>query len=110
MKREFISTSWFDRAWEDIGLTDEDRRRLENALQDNPKIGDLMEGTGGLRKMRFAFEHQGKSGSTKVCYVDMVIKEKIVFVDVFVKKDKENLTKAERNELKKIVKLIIKEV
>lgn len=110
MKREFISTSWFDKEWESIGLTDEDRRRLENVLQDHPKIGDLMEGTGGLRKMRFAFEHRGKSGSTRVCYIDVLVKEKIVLIDVFAKNDKENLSKAERNELKKIVKLIIEEV
>jgi hypothetical protein len=52
-----------------MGLNDRDRRRLENEITDNPQIGAVMRGTGGLRKMRFSFEGKGKSGSSRVLYV-----------------------------------------
>lgn len=46
-----------------MGLTDADLRRLQEELLANPQIGSVMRGTGGVRKMRFAFENRGKSGS-----------------------------------------------
>ena len=75
-------------------------------LLDNPKIGPVMQGTGGVRKMRFAFEDRGKSGSARVIYVDFEVYEKIYFIDVYQKADKDNLSKAERNAMKGIVELI----
>ena len=47
----------------------------------------------------------GKSGSTCVIYVDFEVYEKIFFVDVYQKSDKDNLTKAERNDMKAVVEL-----
>ena len=68
-------------------------------MQD-PKVGNVIKGTGRLRKMRFAFEHRGKSGSTRICYVDFEAKEVIYLLAVFAKNEQENLTKEERNILK----------
>ena len=65
-----------------------------------------MRGTGRLRKMRFSFEHQGKSGSTRVCYVDFEVQEAIYLLAVFAKNQKENLSKAERNLLKKKIDIL----
>ena len=70
------------------------------------EVGPVMKGTGGVRKMRFAFRDRGKSGSTRVIYVDFEVYEKIFFVDVYQKSDKDNLTKAERNDMKDVVELI----
>ena len=38
----------------------------------DPEKGDLIRGTGGLRKIRVAFEGRGKSGSARVCYIDFL--------------------------------------
>ena len=65
-----------------------------------------MQGTGGVRKMRFAFRDRGKSGSTRVIYVDFEVYEKIYFIDVYQKADKDNLSKAERNAIRSMVELI----
>jgi hypothetical protein len=59
-----------------------------------------------MRKMRFAFEGRGKSGSTRVCYVDFEIKETIYLLAVFAKNELENLTKGERNHLKKQIDIL----
>lgn len=62
LSREFIQGTAFEKAWNLLGLTDLDLRRLQHDLLQNPKTGVVMRGTGRLRKMRFSFEHQGKSG------------------------------------------------
>lgn len=58
----------FDRNWKLLDLTDDDLKRLQSEMLDDPKVGDFMQGTGGVRKMRFAFENRGKSGSARVIY------------------------------------------
>jgi len=106
LTRQFILGTAFERGWKELGLTDEDLRRLQRELLQNPKAGDVMRGTGRLRKMRFSFEHQGKSGSTRVCYVDFEVQEAIYLLAVFAKNQKENLSKAERNLLKKKIDIL----
>lgn len=98
--------SAFEKSWKDLGFTDEDLRRLQKELLQNPKVGDVIRGTGRLRKMRFAFENRGKSGSTRVCYVDFEIKKVIYLLAVFAKNEQENLTPAERNILKKKIDIL----
>ena len=106
MKREFVTLPSFEYKWKSLDLNDEDKRRLESELLSNPKIGPVMRGTGKVRKMRFAFENRGKSGSMRVIYVDFEIYEKIYFVDVYTKSEKDNLYNAERNDLKQLVELL----
>ena len=74
----------------------------------NPMKGDLMQGTGGLRKIRVAFEGKGKSGSARVCYVDFEIHGRIFLIMVFAKNEMENLSKAERNNLKALIERLEK--
>ena len=71
---------------------------------ESPKSGPVMKETGGLRKLRFAFEGRGKSGIVCVLYVDFEEHERILLLNVFAKDEKENLTKAERNLIKKSMK------
>lgn len=103
MTRLFVMLSLFERQWEKLGLTDDDLRRLQEQLLQNPKAGDVIQGTGGLRKIRFAFEHRGKSGSSRVAYVDFTVDKEIYLLAVYAKNEKENLSKAERNDIKKLI-------
>ena len=97
MTREFIITQEFDKNWKAMGLTDDDLKSLQEELILNPTKGDLMQGTGGLRKIRIPFENRGKSGSGRACYVDFIVYEKIYLITAYPKNEKENLSKAERN-------------
>ena len=106
MTREFILIPSFIVKWKNLGLGDDDMRRLEEAILEDPKVGPVVRETGGVRKMRFAFENQGKSGSVRVIYVDFEVYEKVYFLDAYQKSDKENLTKEERNNLKKAVEIL----
>ncbi len=103
MTRTFIQTREFIKNWEDLGLNDDDLRRLELLIMSDPQIGVVMRGTGKLRKLRFALENRGKSGSARVCYVDFLALETVYLITVYPKGVKENLTNAERNNIKKMI-------
>lgn len=106
MYKEFIILPEFDKQWKAMSLTDDDLRRLENLILENPELGDVMQGTGGLRKLRFSFSDRGKSGSSRVCYINIVRKEKIFLITTYPKNVKDNLSKAERNNIKQLVEIL----
>ena len=103
MTREFVMLPEFDRQWEKLGLGDNELHQLQETLLQNPKMGKVIRGTKGLRKLRFAFEGQGKSGSGRVAYVDFTVFEITYFITAYPKSEKDNLTKAERNAIAKMV-------
>lgn len=106
MTRSFIELPLFRSKWLDLGLTDTDLRRLQIELLADPKVGAVMQGTGGVRKMRFAFEHQGKSGGVRVIYIDFEVYEKIYLLTAYTKNEKDNLSKEERNEIRKLITVL----
>ena len=106
MQRTFIILPEFDKNWKSMGLSDEDLRRLENLILQNPEACALMQGTGGLRKLRFALDNRGKSGSARVCYVDFIIQETVFLITAYPKNEKENLSKAERNTIHKLIEAL----
>ena len=106
ISRLFVELPSFLARWKSLGLDDNDLRRLEMELLANPKIGAVLQGTGGIRKVRFAYENRGKSGSVRVIYIDFEVYEKIFLLTAYAKADQDNLTKGERNELKGLVELL----
>ena len=110
MTRSFIELPMFRSKWEKLGLNDSDLRRLQEQLLLDPKVGAVMQGTGGIRKMRFAFEHRGKSGSIRVIYIDFEVYEKIYLITAYPKNEKDNLTEGERNELRQLISILEKQL
>ena len=92
MNRTFIEVPTFTKKWKNLGLTDDNLRALENVLLNDPKAGDVIQGTGGLRKIRIPLENTGKRGGGRVIYVDIEIKETIYFINVYTKNEKDDLT------------------
>ena len=106
LSRIFVELPSFMARWKSLGLNDADLLRLEIELLNNPKVGAVLQGTGGVRKVRFAFEDRGKSGSIRVIYIDFEIYEKIFLLTAYAKADQASLTKQERNDLKGLVELL----
>ena len=98
----------FDKQWREMGLDDNDLQNLQVELLKNPQIGNVIRGTGKLRKMRFAFQNRGKSGSSRVLYVDFVVAETIYLIFAYPKNEMDNLSKEERNNIKKLIEKIEK--
>ena len=109
MIRIFIEVPLFSKRWKELGFDDNDLRILQEQLLKEPKTGVLMQGTGGIRKMRFALPGKGKSGGVRVCYVDYEEYRVIYLITVFAKKDQQNLTQEEKNMLKSFVKQLKEE-
>ena len=109
MKRTFYEMKHFTKKWNELGFADDDLRSLQNMLLEDPKAGSVMQGTGGLRKVRFAFPNSGKSGRVRGCYIDIGGILEIHLIDVFAKNEKENLSKAERNQIRIVVEKIKQE-
>lgn len=109
MRRTFIEVPLFTKRWKEIGLGDKELLALQILLLKDPQSGPVMEGTGGIRKVRFPLEHRGKSGSIRVCYTDFEEYEIIYLITAFEKKEQENLTSEEKQVLKKLVKALKEE-
>ena len=72
--RLFIYTAPFRSCWKAMGLSDEDLLTLEEVLLRNPQRGDVIEGTGGARKLRIRLNNnRGKSGGGRVIYLAFCI-------------------------------------
>lgn len=78
------------------------QEQLINYLAANPRAGVLMQGTGGIRKIRWSIEGKGKSGGVRVVYFYHDSNMPIFLLSIFGKNEKSNLTKNERNELSKL--------
>ena len=73
MKREFVYVPTFEKSWKQLNLSEKDLRVLENIILDKPDIGEVIQSTGGLRKMRFAIDNRGKSHSIRILYIAFFI-------------------------------------
>lgn len=105
MKATFIELPPFERHRQDY-LTDENFRDLQNALMENPEAGDVMEGTGGLRKIRHADQKRGKGkrGGLRVIYYWWLSGKQFWLYTVYNKDEMDDLTAAQRKSLKELLK------
>jgi hypothetical protein len=79
-----------------------------NYLATHPAAGKIMQGTGGIRKLRWATQDKGKSGGVRVIYYYHNESMPLFLLTLFGKGEKDNLTKGERNDLAKFTSLLIK--
>ncbi|MBB1268658.1 type II toxin-antitoxin system RelE/ParE family toxin [Shewanella sp. SR44-3] len=98
---EFVETSIFTRQIKELA-TDDELKNLQAELIAQPDKGDIIRGTGGLRKVRMAVGNKGKSGSVRVLYV-LTHADKIYLVLAYPKSVKDSLTEEEKSKLKQIV-------
>jgi hypothetical protein len=74
---------------------------LVTLVSTDPEIGDLMVGTGGARKFRMPGRGKGKRGGYRVITYFAGADIPVFLISVFAKGDRDNLSKAERNTLRK---------
>ncbi|MEA2464453.1 MAG: hypothetical protein QOJ98_2200 [Acidobacteriota bacterium] len=85
-------------------LSDEEYRSLQEALLRRPAHGDLIEGTGGVRKLRWGEQGRGKRGSLRVIYYWHVKREMFLMLYVYRKSEQKDLTAAQRSTLANVVR------
>jgi hypothetical protein len=84
-----------------------ERQDIIKYLAEHPKAGDLMEGTGGVRKLRWSRGSSGKSGGVRVIYYFHSELMPLYLLTLFAKNERANLSKAERNALGELVGLLV---
>ena len=87
-------------------LSEVERKDVIDYLSVQPKAGDLMQGTGRVRKLRWARGGKGKSGGVRVIYYFHSDRIPLYLLTMFGKGEKDNLSKAERNVLAELVGLL----
>lgn len=100
---EFIETPIFTRMILAL-LKDDEYRELQNDLLVNPARGDLIQGGGGIRKLRYGTHGRGKSGGVRVIYYWLKDNGQIYMLVAYPKSTKDTLTDKETALLRELVK------
>ncbi len=87
-------------------LSENNQKAIVDYLALHPKTGKIMQGTGGIRKLRWGKDGKGKSGGIRIIYYFYNEKIPLFLLTFFAKNEKDNLSKMERNELKKLTILL----
>lgn len=85
------------------GLSDDDLLEIAARIANAPLSGDIIQGTGGARKLRHAVHGKGKSGGLRTIHYFGGEDVPVFLLAIYGKSSKANLTKSERNELSKLL-------
>ena len=103
MRRIFVEASGFTTKLKKIGA-DELLSQIQKEILEDPEVGFVIEGTGGIRKFRVARSGGGKSGGFRVFYFDLPEMEITHLLVLISKNERENISQAEKNQLKILTK------
>lgn len=99
MKSVFVESSIFAKYRKEY-LNDEAFRLFQAELMSNPKQGDVIQGTGGLRKARVASKGKGKRGGSRVIYYFLDEKQRFYLLTIYGKNEMIDLTAEQKKQLK----------
>lgn len=99
---EFIETAYYTRIIADY-LSDEEQGELQAHLIASPDDGDIIKGTGGVRKLRWGAKGKGKRGGVRIIYYWRTVRGHIYLLTIYGKNEASNLTANEKEYLKKMV-------
>ena len=102
-----VETAPFIAAAKAAGLSGGEVERIIDHLASRPHAGDLIQGTGGARKVRFAGRGKGKSGGYRVITFYSGGDLPVFLLTVFAKGERSDLSKAERNALAQLTKVLV---
>jgi len=100
----FIETPVFTRQITDL-VDDDDYAEFQRQLAEDPEAGDVIPGTGGLRKIRMAAKGRGKRGGARVIYYYFTSASQIALLLAYTKNEAEDLTAAQKKILKQVIEL-----
>ena len=103
MMYTFYETPFFTRRVTEL-LDDETYRQLQNELQANPAKGEVMQGCGGIRKVRLEDPKRGKGkrGGFRVIYLHVPEAGRIYFVTIYGKDEQDDLDTDQKRQLRAI--------
>ena len=97
----FIESAVFTRQVKEL-LTEESYAEFQQCLAAHPQLGDVIQGTDGLRKVRWSIKGSGKSGGVRVIYFHVVAQAQVRLLLIYRKGVQDDLTAAEKKVLRKL--------
>ena len=97
-----VETSVFTRRVKTL-ISDDEYMALQKALVKRPDMGAIIQGSGGLRKVRWKLEGRGKSGGMRSIYYWVKDEEQIYMLYIYPKSEQEELTPEQKKLLKAVV-------
>lgn len=91
----FIESVLFTKQLPDY-LEDDEYQELQNFLIEKPDAGDLIQGTGGLRKLRWTLDNKGKRGGIRIIYYWQVEKDQFYLFTLYAKNEVLDLSAKEK--------------
>ncbi|MBF0263807.1 MAG: type II toxin-antitoxin system RelE/ParE family toxin [Gammaproteobacteria bacterium] len=88
-------------------LSIEEKEDLIDYLSEHPDSGDLIQGTGGIRKLRWSTVSKGKSGGVRIIYYYHSEMMPLYLLTLFGKNEKSNISNEEKTLLSKIIKKLV---
>ena len=98
----FIETSFFTADVQEL-LPDDLYAELQNHLSLHPDAGDVIQETGGLRKLRWKLPGKGKRGGVRVIYFWRSAADQILMLAIYPKSAKDDLSPAEKKALRRVL-------
>lgn len=105
MELQFVYLPTFERTMSGL-LTDEGMQAIENELLTDPRRGDVIPNTNGVRKMRVALPGRGKRGGARVTYLYVETRDRVYFIFAYAKNVKGNLTPDETKLLASLARML----
>ncbi len=97
-----VATRGYDRSARRL-FSEVERAAAELEIALAPTAWPVIAGTGGARKARAARGSRGKSGGARIIYYVVTRRDVLYLLDVYAKSAKENLTDAEKREIRKLI-------
>ena len=88
-------------------MSGDERALLVDYLAYNPAAGDLIPGTGGVRKLRWGLEGRGKRGGARVIYFHHDAGMPLFALTAFAKNERADLSQQDRNDFRQLTVLLV---
>ena len=95
-----VETLLFQRQWP-LYWTEEQRGEFASFIAEDPAAGDVVPGSGGIRKVRWSRAGSGKSGGVRVIYFTRTAEGEVVLLTLYAKAKTDNLTGATLKEIRR---------
>ena len=97
-----VETAMFQKQWP-IYWTEDERGAFAAYISESPTAGDVVPGSGGIRKVRWRRSGTGKSGGVRVIYFTRTTEQEVVLLLMYAKAKTDNITGPKLKEIRRVL-------
>lgn len=100
-----METTWFTKSLKSFFSSDQDYADFQDYLSEQPEKGDVIEGSGGLRKIRWADKErgQGKRGGCRIPYLHIPDYGRFLLIDIYRKNQQDNFSPEDLKDFRRLI-------